>query len=91
VLGDFRLLFDVASPAEQNELLRLLIERVVCRGEGAETTIVFRADVNLRPSGSKLRPIQLPIRSAAPTKFSGRPKRFKLVLRLIPKVSHVVA
>jgi hypothetical protein len=60
VLADFAALFEVASQAERQELLRLLIRRITFRGPEQEVTLELFADVNLRPSGSILRATWLP-------------------------------
>lgn len=53
VLCDFDTLFAVANAAEREELLKLLIKRIVFRGNEAEVTMELFAGVNLPGGGSK--------------------------------------
>jgi site-specific DNA recombinase len=47
VLGDFRLLYEVATDEERPELLRLLIARIDFHGKSGNVVISFRDDVKL--------------------------------------------
>jgi hypothetical protein len=53
ILKDFDTLFAVASPAEREELLKLLIKRIVFRGHDAEVTMELFSSVNLGATSSK--------------------------------------
>jgi len=47
LLGDFRLLYEVAADEERAELLPLLISRIDFHGKGGNVLLTFRQDVNL--------------------------------------------
>lgn len=55
VLQDFDTLFAVANTAEREELLQLLIKRIVFRGHEGEVAMELFAGVNLATGGSKFR------------------------------------
>lgn len=55
VLQDFDTLFAVANPTEREQLLKLLIKRIVFRGFDAEVTMEPFSSVNLPGEGSKFR------------------------------------
>lgn len=66
VLKDFDTMFAVANAAEREELLKLLIKRIVFRGKDAEVTMELFAGVNLPGGGSKFRAVWLRRRVSNP-------------------------
>ena len=59
VLNDFDTLFTVANANEREQLLKLLIKRIVFRGHDAEVTMELFAGVNLQGGGSNFRALWL--------------------------------
>ena len=66
LLGDFDTLLAVANEAEREELLKLLVKRVVFRGTDAEVTMELFAGANLPSGGSNFRALWLRRRGSNP-------------------------
>lgn len=85
LLGDFDALLAVANAAEREELLKLLIKRIVFRGTDAEVTMELFAGANLPSGGSNFRALWLPKRPLCDCSFR-RARGVMLTRWLTPSV-----